>query len=355
MTKIAIITDTHLGVRNDGSDFLNLQQQFFSEVFFPTLKDKGVTHIIHGGDLVDRRKFINFKTASELDKHFIEPILEGGYEFHCIAGNHDVYFKDTNEINALKVLYKYAMKPNFQFYWDNPVTIEIDDVSFMLSPWINDTNRESSLKAIAESQAQILIGHFQIAGFEMDGGQICIDGLDKTIFSKFESVWSGHFHHPSEYANIKYLGSPYEMTWSDYNGKRGFHIFDTETRDLTFYQNPFRMFHKIYYDDTELTIDEVQSLDLEVVKGKALKLMVRRKTNPYIFDILLDRIADAGALDVKVIDETMRIVHDEAQIIDEAEDTPTIMKKYVDTIEVKASKERVNDLLQSLYKETFNQ
>ena len=31
---------------------------------------------------------------------------------------------------------------------------------------------------------------------------------------------------------------------------RGFHIlFDTETRELEFIQNPYEMFHKIYYDD----------------------------------------------------------------------------------------------------------
>lgn len=353
MTKVAIITDTHLGGRNDGPDLLNSQKRFFSEVFFPELERQKVTHVLHGGDLVDRRKFVNFNTAYELRKYVMEPLLNGGYQTHIIAGNHDVYFKNTNEINALDLLYSYAQGDNLKLYWNSPETIQIDDVDFLLSPWICDQNRDESIKRIGESNAPYLLGHFEISGFEMMAGTLCTHGLDKSIFGRYDSVWSGHFHHPSEYVNIKYLGSPYEMTWSDYNGKRGFHIFDTETRELTFVPNPLRMFHKIYYDDTEMTIDDVQNLDMESVAGKAIKLMVRRKNNPYVFDILVDRIAEAGALDVKIIDETMRIVHDEAQIIDEAEDTPTMIRKYVETIEVKADKTKINELLQTLYKESF--
>lgn len=314
---------------------------------------EGVTHVFHGGDLVDRRKFINFRTANEFDNFFMRPLMDGNYETHIIAGNHDVFYKNGNQINALKTLYGYAQNERLNLYWDGPKTVTVDGVDFLLSPWISDDNREESLKVIGESRAPYLLGHFEITGFEMTPGSLCTHGLDKSIFSNFDSVWSGHFHQPSEYANIKYLGSYGETSWSDYNGKRGFHIFDTETRKLKFYQNPFQMFHKIYYDDDDLTIDQVQSLDVNVVYGKALKLMVRRKNNPYIFDVLLDRLSEAGALDIKIIDETMRIIHDENQVIDEAEDTPTIIRKYVDNIEVKTNKEKVNELLQTLYKESF--
>ncbi|AGR47678.1 recombination endonuclease subunit [Sinorhizobium phage phiM7] len=353
MTKVAIITDTHFGARNDGQDFLDNQRRFYREFFFPELEKQKVTHVLHGGDLVDRRKYINFRTADQMDDMFMNRLAEGGYETHIILGNHDVFFRDTNQINALNILYGGVQGDRLKLYWNGPQTVEINGLDFLLCPWISDENRDLSMKTLSESSAAVVLGHFEISGFEMTPGSLCTHGIDKNVFSKYEAVWSGHFHHPSEYANIKYLGSPSETSWGDYNGKRGFHIFDTETRELKFYQNPFRMFHKIYYDDTEMTIDDIQSLDLEVVRSKALKLMVRRKNNPYIFDILLDRLAEAGALDVKIIDETMRIVHDEAQIIDEAEDTPTIMKKYVESIEVKADKSRVNELLQSLYKETF--
>lgn len=353
MAKIAIITDTHYGCRNDAKEFHRSFQRFYENIFFPTLKEEGVTHIIHAGDLVDRRKYVNFQTATELHNHFMQPIFDGGYETHIIAGNHDVTYKNSNQVNALKTLYGKSVNPNLHLYWDNPEEIDIGGLRILLSPWICDENREESLNRIALSTAPFLIGHFEISGFEMHAGSICVHGLDKSIFSKFDSVYSGHFHHPSEYGNIKYLGSPYETTWSDYNGKRGFHILDTETRDLKFYQNPYRVFHKIYYDDDEMTIEDVQNLDVSLVENMFIKIMVRKKNNPYVFDILLDRLQSAGAIDVKIVDETMRIIHDQNQVIDEAEDTPTIIKKYVNSIEVNIDKERVNSLLQELYRESY--
>lgn len=350
--KIALINDTHIGCRNDGQDFLDNQIRFFKEVFFPTLEKEKVEHVIHGGDLVDRRKYVNFKTAHELNKVFIDPIVSGGYKTTLLVGNHDVFYRNTNEINALRVLIKNPPE-NLTIVDHNPQSLSIDGVKFLLVPWITSDNQDACMKAIAEAKESFCYGHFEISGFTMSGGTLCTHGLDKDIFKKFEGVWSGHFHEPSEYGNIKYLGSPFEMTWSDHNGKRGFHIFDTKTRELTFYNNPYRMFHKIYYDDDDLTLEDVRSLDLSAVEGKSLKLMVRRKENPYVFDILIDRLNEAGPTDIKIVDETNRIIHEEIEdTISEAEDTPTIIKKYIKNIDVKVDKDLINELLQDLYRES---
>src|SRR5580704_5434111 len=75
------------------------------------------------------------------------------------------------------------------------------------------------------------------------------DGMSPALFDKFDVVASGHFHHKSTKGNINYLGSHGEFTWSDYNDERGFHIFDTETRELEFIPNPYRMFEKVHYSD----------------------------------------------------------------------------------------------------------
>jgi DNA repair exonuclease SbcCD nuclease subunit len=44
----------------------------------------------------------------------------------------------------------------------------------------------------------------------------------------------GHFHHKSNDGHIFYLGTPYEITWSDYGNEKGFHIFDFDKRDFEF-------------------------------------------------------------------------------------------------------------------------
>ena len=43
--------------------------------------------------------------------------------------------------------------------------------------------------------------------------------------------------------------------WSDYNCPKGFHIFDTETRELERIENPLKIFKKFMYDDTKYNYD----------------------------------------------------------------------------------------------------
>ena len=53
--KIALITDTHWGVRNDNIAFIDNSKQFLSDLFFPTLEKEGIKTVVHLGDLVDRQ------------------------------------------------------------------------------------------------------------------------------------------------------------------------------------------------------------------------------------------------------------------------------------------------------------
>jgi len=104
MSKIALITDTHYGIRNDNQVFLDKNKKFFDNFFFKEIDAQGIKHVIHLGDLVDRRKFINFNTARHLRKDFIEPLIKRNIDYHQILGNHDVYYKNTNDVNARRAL-----------------------------------------------------------------------------------------------------------------------------------------------------------------------------------------------------------------------------------------------------------
>ena len=53
---------------------------------------------------MDRRKFVSFKTAKEVRERFIYPLQHMKINFHCIVGNHDIYYKNTNDVNSLKEL-----------------------------------------------------------------------------------------------------------------------------------------------------------------------------------------------------------------------------------------------------------
>ena len=47
MTKIAFVTDTHHGVRNDNAQFYEYQGDFFANIFFPMIQQEGVEKIVY--------------------------------------------------------------------------------------------------------------------------------------------------------------------------------------------------------------------------------------------------------------------------------------------------------------------
>ena len=121
--KVAILNDTHCGVRNSSDIFLKYQERFYEEVFFPYLKENNIKNILHLGDYYEHRKFVNFKALNANRKHFLEPMRDAGITMDIIPGNHDVYFKNTNELCSLKELLGYfttnvniVMKPTVLDY-----------------------------------------------------------------------------------------------------------------------------------------------------------------------------------------------------------------------------------------------
>jgi hypothetical protein len=305
------------------------------------------------GDTFDRRKYINYVTLKRAKEFFFDQMAKRGIEYHAVVGNHSVYYTNTNEVNSMSLLLREYK--NFHIYETEPKELTFGSTRFMMVPWITKDSRDVCLEAIDKTSAQILLGHFEIEGFEMMKGTVCDHGMKKDAFSKFEAVYSGHFHHPSEYCNIKYLGAQYEMTWSDYAGRRGFHVFDTETKDITFVENPNRIFHKIEYDDADMTIDEITSLDTSVLKNTYVKVIVKNRTNSYLYDMFLDRIADNGAVDVKSVDDSLNLESSGVnEILDETQDTKDILHSYIDSIETSVEKKKIKKVIDELYLEAMN-
>lgn len=346
--KIAIITDMHIGVRGDSRIFLDHQEKFFKEIFFPYLDENSITTVLDLGDTFDRRKFVNYVTLKRGKEFFFDELAKRNIEYHAVVGNHSVYFTNTNQVNSMDLLLKEYS--NFHIYEHGPKDLTFGSTNVTMVPWITKDNAEECYEAIKNSSAHILMGHFEIKGFEMMKGTVCEHGLEVNIFSSFESVYSGHFHHPSTYGNIKYLGAPYEMTWSDYNGKRGFHILDTETRDLEWIENPFKIYHKIEYDDSDMTIEDISLLDLTNIRDAYVKVIVKNRTNPYIHDLFINKLTDGGAADVKSIEDTLNVENEGVNdILDETQDTKDILHNYVDSLETTISKKNIKHLIDELY------
>ena len=68
------------------------------------------------------------------------------------------------------------------------------------------------------------------------------------------------------------------MFWNDVDDKRGFHIFDTETNELEFIENPYTIFERIYYED-----NPHQMFDTSEMEDKFVKIIVRKKSKSTSF------------------------------------------------------------------------
>lgn len=348
--KIALITDSHAGVRNDSVAFHDYMERFYSNIFLPYLRDNRISTIIHCGDIVDRRKYININTANRLRKDLIEPALDMGIEWHQIIGNHDTYHKNTNKISSfIELFHRFPIN-----IYDKATEVMFGDTKILLVPWICDDNKEHSFELIRNTDAQICFGHLELQGFEMFKGSIVSHGDDPALFGRFDIVCSGHFHHRSHRGNIHYLGSPAEYTWSDYNDSRGFHIFDTETRQLEFIENPYKMFKKVWYNDgNEEFLDS--ELDYSEFANCIVKVIVQEKNNPFWFEQFINNIEKYNPVDLQVVEDHLNLGLEEDQdIVNEAESTLDIFKKYLDNIDTKSiDKNKLESRIIELYNEAL--
>jgi len=339
--KVAIITDTHYGARK-GSKYLHDHfELFYKNVFFPALKEHGVEAVIHMGDAFDSRKSIDYQSLEWAKRVVFEPLRN--YDVHMIIGNHDCYYKNTNNVNSPSLLLKDY--PNVKSY-SSPQTINVGGLDIMLVPWICSENYEQTLNHIKKTKANVAMGHLELQGFRVNRNLVMEEhGIDPNIFGKFERVFSGHYHTRSNNGKIFYLGNPYEMYWTDVNDTRGFHIFDTETLIHTPINNPYKLFYNIYYEDTPY-----QLFDATEYENKIVKVIVRKKSKPKDFEKFIDKLYTAGIQELKIL-ENFDIQENEDFEIAEEENTLSILNRYIDEAEFEFDKNIIKGIFQDLYQQ----
>ena len=328
--KIALLGDLHFGARNDSVHFHNLFEKFYSTVFFPYLLEHNIKTVLQLGDIFDRRKYSNHYTLDEAKRYFFSKFEEYDIQLITLLGNHDLYLKESLSISSSELFLTQFKNVDVI---KTPTRLSKLDISVI--PWICKENYEDCVKFIEKDNSRICVGHFEISGFKMYENSILSEhGLSQQLFSNYENVFSGHYHHRSKKGNIEYIGTPYEMTWQDYNDQKGFYIFDLETRTQQFIENPHNIYERVEYDDSG--VNEVVSsgyLDskfLENFSNKYVKVKVSTKTNPYLFDLFVDQLNAQTPIDVSIVEEMVDI--DIEEEIDENEDTLSITYKYIDGI-----------------------
>jgi len=318
--------------------------RFFTDVLFPYIDKHGITTIIFLGDLIDRRKYINFETLKFMDTCLLDPLLKRNIDVHLLLGNHDIYFKNTSEVNSPDLLLsKYT---NIKIY-DKPQDVTVNGITLSFIPWLNDNNMEDFKKYLPTSKASLAFGHLEIKGFQVLRGILSEHGLDKEELKNFEFVYSGHFHQKQDNGQIYYLGTQYDLSFSDVNEKKGFHILDLNTRKLEFIENPYKLFYKVVYDDKDINQDFSKFTDCYV------KLLVKKKTDVAKFDKYLENLYNSNPADVSIIEE-FTLSTDSPDEIDQSDDTLSLISKEIDYLEsTDVDKTTLKRLINELYHESF--
>lgn len=348
--KIAIITDIHFGARNDSPFFLSEYEKFFEFTFFPTLEKEGITDLLVLGDTWENRKNLNMNTFFQAKKMFFEPLHKKGIQVKMIYGNHDVFYKDTNEVNAVDILGdlydNIEIVPKYKVF-------NFDGRHIAMISWINNENLQESIQWMNTVDASVLCGHFEIKSVQMLKNQVCEHGFDKTQFNRFERVFSGHFHYMSDDGRIVYVSNPFQTNWSDYDLKKGFRIYDTKTGDLRTIENPNVLYQKLILDEDP----DILSYDYIQHTGKIVKVYIRSfgKVNQNKIHIFMEELTKyANSVTLEEFDESISEILNDEKIF-EYGDTESAISNYIKDVvnDDNIDKPRLKNMIMTLFNEAM--
>ena len=340
--KVAIITDQHFGFKKGSKLYLDYFQKFYDEVFFPTIEKLGITTVLDLGDTFDNRKGVDLYSLEWAKRNYFSRLASNKVSVISIVGNHTAYYKNTNDINTIDLLLREY--DNIRILSEcEQITVGNLDILFI--PWINQENSARTYKMIKESKAKVAMGHLELNGFVATHGHTMENGADFECYDKFKQVFSGHYHTRSSNGKIYYLGNPYEMFWNDCNDPRGFHIYDTETLKLKTINNPNQLYKKIFYNDTPR-----QLFKFGEYKNKIVKVIVKTKSSEKEYDRFMESLSKANPYDIKVVERTDDLIFD-GDIVDQTEDTMTLLNSYIDDLETNLNKSKIKGLVKDIYQE----
>ena len=229
-----IITDTHLGVRNNSNEWIDIHREFFFEWFIPLCRKnyrKGDC-LVHLGDVFDSRQSLNLKVLN-LGIEIFEALSEIFHDgIYIICGNHDIYGKNLNDINSLKAL---KWIPGISIY-EEPISIKFGEKNVFMMPWRKDHGEESICLKSTDSH-DYLFCHTDIRGLMFNKFTKIDEGISYQDLDKFERVYSGHVHYAQKYGKVRMLGSPYQLTRSDTENTKGITILDFTSGEEQFFEN----------------------------------------------------------------------------------------------------------------------
>jgi len=259
MSKITLSTDWHFGKSNgkfDGIILEGIRQQC------EHAKKNNITTLVNLGDTLDVKQTISTSTLNMLAKAF--QLINDTYEkAYILVGNHDMSKKTYDETgHNLHILSGYS---NIELI-DSCRILNIFEKTFYMIPYFpNEYVKDHQFK-----DADYLCGHLEVQGFMLNQFLKAEEGVNESLFEKYNHVFLGHFHKKQTKGNLSYIGNLCRFFYGEDDDARGWTILDTISGSMEFfeYQHPRMFKFKIS------SLLEIEDLTTIFRPGDNLKLVI---------------------------------------------------------------------------------
>jgi DNA repair exonuclease SbcCD nuclease subunit len=260
-TKLILLGDTHFGIKKFSLETLENQLVFFETQLLPYMQENNISTIVQVGDLFDHRTLMDIVLFKILRDRLFDKLVELDITLIVLTGNHDIAYKNTRGVNSIEPLA--VLYPN-NVYAINEQLI-VNDCGFVpfLVPGETVTNE-------ILTNSKYIFGHFEARGFEIANGVMDKHSdISTNTFSQhtnIQAVFSGHYHIPNMKGLLKYLGTPYQLSWGDSGNTHGFYVVELSDNsfEIDFIPNfTSKQYVKIWYDNCSILIgDRLLSIPL---------------------------------------------------------------------------------------------
>ena len=116
------------------------------------------------------------------------------------------------------------------------------------------------------------------------------------------------------------------------------------------------MFHAIDYDDTDSEkIEEwIKTYDFGEYKDGHIKVFVRYKRSPYLFDRFLDKLYNAQVTNVTIIEDMTQEEIDDDDVVDMSKDTLTLIMHEIEGMSELEDTSKLKKIIKDLYMESLS-
>lgn len=297
---------------------------------FDVAEERGITHILFGGDLFHDRQKIEIFTYQRTFEVLEKRLRSNKFQLYFLLGNHDLWYNDKTSVSSVIPL---SALPGVKII-SQAERLNILGCNWDFMPFThNPIDTLSELKKMSGKE-EYLLGHIAIDGAILHGSiysdvTIEHDGdmtsVGVSLFEHYKHTFLGHYHAEQRVnSKVEYIGSPLELSFGEAFQKKHIIAFNGKTGEKTYILNKFSPRHLI------ININDKDKYELE---GNFVRLNIDDLGATDLISMRKEMLDsnNLGSFEIKqkkkVIDE--HVILDAKSILNQGK---KMLSKYVDEV-----------------------